>query len=320
MENLTNEQIVDIINFYESCGITEDMYLSRNGVLDLFTLLGISPEYDDNGNRLPTVYEQISIAPIFRNGCEVPIVFAIKHKVDKINRNPKVDNTTFSYVPDKELSDEKEILNSLKRDYFSSLLNGNLVEATRLYDMIDALTGGEADEFIGIQYNCVKFYKKMQQQLLIDMFANFIILMILSKKDGLQTGVLKFDKLYKAFVQKELEQGGFGLSSGVSFPKLSNITVSINDDNDSKKVTVKTSAKVAGKTQKLVVKEYIEPEVEKPQDIISFIKSKINMRVNKIKDAFESKNKIADAKRSLDSRNEDCLNASEKQAKILEND
>ena len=320
MENLTNEQIVDIINFYESCGITEDMYLSRNGVLDLFSLLGISPEYDENGNRLPTVYEQISIAPIFREGKEVPIVFAIKHKVDKINKNPKVDNTTFTYVSDKELSDEKEILNSLKRDYFSSLLNGNLVEATRLYDMIDALTGGEADEFIGIQYNCVKFYKKMQQQLLIDMFANFIILMILSKEDNLQPGILKFDKLYKAFVQKELGSGAFGLNSGMSFPKLSNITVSINDEHDSKKVTVKTSAKVAGKMEKVVVQEHIEPEVEKPQDIISLIKSKINMRVNKIKDAFVSKNKIMNANKRFGSTSEESIELSEKQDKILEND
>ena len=47
MENLTNEQIVDIINFYKLCGITDDMYLSREGVLDLFTKL-----WDDNeGNE-----------------------------------------------------------------------------------------------------------------------------------------------------------------------------------------------------------------------------------------------------------------------------
>ena len=123
MENLTNEQIVDIINFYEACGISEDMYLTPNGVLDLFSLLGISPEFDEYGNRLPTVYEQLSIAPIFEEGKEVPIVFAIKHKVSKVCKDPKVDNTTFSYVADKEISDEREILNSLKKDYFRKRRN-----------------------------------------------------------------------------------------------------------------------------------------------------------------------------------------------------
>ena len=207
MENLTNEQIVDIINFYKECGISEDMYLSSNGVLDLFTLLGISPEFDEQGNRLPTVYEQLSIAPVFREGKEVPIIFSIKHKVSKINKQFKTDSTIFSYVSDKEPENDRDILNKFKQDYFTAMLSGNLIEATRLYDMIDMMTGGQADYFIGVQFNSVKFYKKMQKQLLIDMFANFVILMILSKKNKFKEGLLKADKLYKAFVEKELKNG-----------------------------------------------------------------------------------------------------------------
>lgn len=319
MENLTNEQIVDIINFYKSCGISEDMYLSSNGVLDLFTLLGISPEYDEFGNREPTVYEQLSIAPIFREGKEVPIVFAMKHKVSKVSKNPKVDNTTFSYVADKEISDEKMILNTLKRDYFSALVNGNLNEATRLYDMIDALTGGDADDFIGIQFNCVKFYKKMQQQLLIDMFANFIILMILSKSGSLKDGIVKFDKLYKAFVQKEIQSGNFGLSGSSAVPNLSNVTVSIHGEDETKKVMVKTSAKVAGKTEKITVDEMIKPEDEnKPQDIISFIRSKINLKVSKIKDHLEKHLPKVEGKAEM--KADEDLIKTEKTANVLEND
>ena len=97
MENLTNEQIVDIINFYKQCGISEDMYLSRNGVLDLFSLIGIAPEFDEQGNRIPTVYEQLSIAPVFRDKHEVPIVFAIKHKVSKVYK-PKEDDKILGFV------------------------------------------------------------------------------------------------------------------------------------------------------------------------------------------------------------------------------
>lgn len=318
MENLTNEQIVDIINFYESCGISEEMYLTPNGVLDLFTLLGISPEYDEFGNREPTVYEQLSIAPVFREGKEVPIVFAIKHHVSKVSKNPKLDSTTFSYVADKEIEDEKVILNSLKKDYFSALLSGNLMEATRLYDMIDVLTGGDADNFIGIQFNCVKFYRKMQQQLLIDMFANFIILMVLSKSSSLKEGIVKFDKLYKAFVQKEIQSGNFGLSGGSSIPTISNVTVSVHGEDETKKVSVKTSAKVAGKTEKITIDEVVHQENEdKPRDIISFIRSKINLKVNKIKDHFEKQ--FSKKNEQTDIIN-DNLNKSEKTDKVLEND
>ena len=317
MENLTNEQIVDIINFYEACGISEDMYLTPNGVLDLFSLLGISPEFDEYGNRLPTVYEQLSIAPIFEEGKEVPIVFAIKHKVSKVCKDPKVDNTTFSYVADKEISDEREILNSLKKDYFSALLNGNLAEATRLYDMIDALTGGEADEFIGIHFNCVKFYKKMQQQLLIDMFANFVILMILSNKTSLKDGIVKFDKLYKAFVEKEMQNGSFGFSSVSGAPSLSNITVSVAEDYDVKKVTVKTNAKIAGKNEKVVVEELVNDEEKKPQDVISFIKSKINQKVNKLREHFGLKKDQEDQK---EDEKQIEIDRNEKTANVLEND
>ena len=170
MENLTNEQIIDIINFYKSCGISEDMYLSRNGVLDIFSLIGILPDFDENGNRLSTVYEQLSIAPIFRDGKEVPIVFAIKHKVSKIYK-PKTDNKicsgNYTFAGVREQVSDKIVLNKLKQDYFSAVVNGNLSEASRIYDLIDKLTGGKADFFIGIQFNCVKFYKKMQKQLLI---------------------------------------------------------------------------------------------------------------------------------------------------------
>ena len=318
MENLTNEQIIDIINFYEACGITEDMYLSTNGVLDLFTLLGISPEYDNLGNRLPTVYEQLSIAPVFREGKEVPIVFAIKHKVSKICKNPKIDKEAFSYLADKEPSDEKVILNTLKKDYFSALLNGNLVEATRLYDMIDTLTGGEADDFIGIQFNCVKFYKKMQQQLLIDMFANFVILMILFNKASHKDGIVKLDKLYKSFVQSEMQNGNFEFSKGVNIPKLSNITVSFAEDDEVKKVTVKTSANVAGKKETFVVQESVESEEKKPQDIISVIKTKINQKVNKIRERFGSR--PLNSESSIAEKPDDEFDKQEKTANVLEND
>ena len=320
MANLTNEQIVDIINFYKSCGISEDMYLSRNGVLDLFTLLGISPEFDEDGKRLPTVYEQLSIPPNFRDGEEVPIVFAIKHKVSKINKSPKTENTSFTFVSGKEPEDDKDVLNKLKSDYASAISNGDLVEATRLYDMIDMLTGGKADDFIGVQFNAVKFYKKMQKQLLIDIFANFVILMVLSQKGELKDGVVRFDKLYKAFIEKELKNGKLGLSNNSAVPKLSGITISVDEGESSKKVTVKTTAKQNGKLTKVELYEMLDEEPEKPQNIVSFIKSKVAMKVNKIKEKLEQGFSISKNKAQAAEKNDDNEIMPDKSTNVLEND
>lgn len=290
MENLTNEQIVDIINFYKLCGVTEDMYLSSDGVLDLFTLLGIKPEYDENGNRLPTVYEQLEIAPKFRDGKEVPIIFAIKHKIHRVVRRVSSNfNTEFSYQGKSKKAKDKTILNQLKKDYFSAISSGNMNEATRLYDMIDLMTGGKADYFIAVQYNCVKFYKKMQKQLLIDMFANFVILMILSKKTTVKNGIVKFDKFYKSFVEKQLSSGGFS-GLGISAPKLSNITVNVSGDESDQKLTIKTSVNKKGvKIEEKTVQEIKLPETENNENIISYVKSKIGVKLNHLKDKLTKK-------------------------------
>lgn len=314
MESLTNEQIIEIIDFYELCGISEDMYLSSNGVLDLFTLLGIRPEYDDNGNRLPTVYEQLSIAPKFVNGKEVPIVFAIKHKTTKVNKNHEFKDTKFTYSASKaKEKEDKTILNKLKKDYFEAVLSGNMIEATRLYDMIDMLTGGKADYFIGVQYNAVKFYKKMQKQLLIDMFANFVILMILSKKQGGKPGIYRFDKLYKAFIEKQLASTDFGISKSSSTPVLSSISVSVTDDLDIKKIDIKTTPKkqaVAAKNN--VVKA--EENQETTKSFVSLVRAKVKNKLNKIKENITGKTKDDEAVVASG------FNKSEKMFNVLEND
>ena len=320
MENLTNEQIVDIINFYKSCGISEDMYLSRNGVLDLFTLLGISPEFDDDGNRLPTVYEQLEIPPVFSCGEEVPIVFAIKHKVEKINKSPNIDNLTFTYVSAKEPEEDKDVLNKFKADYLSAISNGDLVEATRLYDMIDMMTGGKADEFIGVQFNAVKFYKKMQKQLLIDMFANFVILMILSQKGNLKDGLVKFDKLYKSFIENELKNSGIAVSKNESVPILSGITINVEDGEGSRKVNVKSQSKQNGRTIRTELSETLGGESEKPQNIVSFIKSKITMKVNKIKEKLEQTFSVSKPEQKDTGKKKIEETQADKNPKVLEND
>ena len=324
MENLTNEQIVDIINFYKECGISEDMYLSRNGVLDIFSLIGMTPEFDEQGNRLPTVYEQLSIAPVFREKKEVPIVFAIKHKVSKVHipkEDDKFSTDNYTYVGSKEQVNDKIILNKLKQDYFSAIVNGNLSEATRIYDIIDKITGGKADYFIAVQYNSVKFYKKMQKQLLIDMFANFVILMILSKKYALKDGLVKFDKLYKAFIQKELSNGNFGLikNKSMKIPEISKITISISDTEKIKGSNVKAGAFKNVKPAKVETPQ----ELQENKTFVSFVKEKINHKLSKLKKSFEERI-FSDKKSRFIETDEDSKEKVSKKfeqnIKILEND
>lgn len=318
MENLTNEQIIDIINFYKFCGISEDMYLSCEGVLDLFTLLGIKPEYDESGERIPTVYEQIGIAPIFRDKKEVPIVFAIKHKVSKIHKQA-LETSSFTFKGAKELTSDKAILLRFKQDYFSAFYSGNLSEASRLYDMIDLLTGGKADEFIGIQFNAVKFYKKMKKQLLIDMFANFVILMVLSKSSNIKEGVVQFDKLYKSFMKQNFSKSSFefgGVKS--SFPKLDNITVKIDDGYDTKKITVKMTSK-KNKTEKK--SEETQNQEDKQKDtLVSEIKTQVAVKFKKIKDSFLKQFSSFEVQADKNETKKELIsNKSEVSVNILEN-
>ncbi len=328
MENLTNEQIVDIINFYKECGISEDMYLSRDGVLDIFSLIGITPEFDEQGNRISTVYEDLEIPPVFREGKEVPIVFAIKHKVSKVHKptsDSKIGSSNYTYTEQKDRVSDRLILNKLKQDYLSAVVNGNLNEATRIYDLIDKITGGKADFFIGVQYNHVKFYKKMQRQLLVDMFANFLILLIISKKFSVKEGIKKYNKLYRAFIQKQLSSGNFGLikSKSIFAPDISNITISVSEDEKVKVSNIKAVEVKRPKTESQTNEEKPTYDFQTKQSFISYVKDKVETRIKKLKESF-TKNLFSEPEaKSLDVEvkpQEMSIQKNESATKILESD
>jgi hypothetical protein len=124
----------------------------------------------------------------------------------------------------------------------------------------------------------------MQKQLLIDMFANFVILMILNKKYSVKEGIIKFNKLYKAFVQKQLESGNFGLISNESMkvPEINKITIFVSEDEKIKASNVKAEASKAPKVQ-----DVSSQGVQNTQTFASFVKEKIGLKLNRIKKNFE---------------------------------
>ena len=322
MENLSNNQILEIINFYKECGISEETYLSSDGVLDIFSLLGIIPEFSETGERIPTVYELLEIPPQFVDEKEVPIVFAIKNRAFKVHKFEDKRPQNFTYLGQKESANASEIiiLNKFKQDYFSAIANGNMIEATRLYDLIDKLTGGKADEFIGINYNCVKFYKKMQKQLLMDMFANFVILRVLSKQIAIKEGLTKLDKLYKEF-EKELERQSFIFlgKKKIRLPKISKIEISTSSEEISQKVVVsnKSNHKKLQINNETAEANNVNTEIKKQNNsgLISFIKEKVSVKFNRLRDQFQTVNRDV-----FEPIKQEKILDQEKPTKILEND
>lgn len=317
MENLTNEQIINIIEFYKMCGIADETYLSKDGALDLFTLLKFKPEFDEDGNRLLTPYELLEIIPKVENGEEVPIVFAIKNRVKRVSHNP-MRLGTFTYVGGRE-SDSLEVLNKFKQDYFSAVAEGNISEASRVFDLINKLTSGHAEEFIGINYNCEMFYIKMKRQLLIDLFANFLILRIMNRKSQVKEGLIRADKLYKEFVEQQKkndEESLDMLSAGT--PIIENFDIVIPDEleddefsqeNNNSKINVSVSKQ----TQEVIKNNTIVEQIE------SFIKNKIEKKIKNLKKPLSSDAK-QDEKQESKSEKGDAKISVEKTTAVLESD
>lgn len=78
-----------LIQAYEDLGL-KPVYDADGNVIDLYTYMNIEPEYDEFGERVPTVYEMVGQMPRFdKNGKEKPTIFAVKHYVGKVAKGGK---------------------------------------------------------------------------------------------------------------------------------------------------------------------------------------------------------------------------------------
>lgn len=65
----------------------EIQYDENGSVKDIFSLLHLKPKFDKNGKRVLTPYELLKINPRFdENGNEIPSVFIIKNRINKVTR------------------------------------------------------------------------------------------------------------------------------------------------------------------------------------------------------------------------------------------
>lgn len=321
MENLTNEQIIDIINFYGKCGITEETYLSKDGALDLFTLLKIEPQFDEDGNRILTPYEELEIVPKFEGGVEVPIVFAIKNRVKKVSHGVTGE---FVYGGAKK-SDSMEILHKFKQDYFNALAAGDFSEASRTFDFVNKLTGGKAEEVIGINYKYEMFYAKMKRQLLLDLFANFLILRIMNRKAEEKNKPVNVNKLYKEFAESQIEQNSIVADvAALGAPiVIDNIDLEIDEDEIENDGDVKKT-RVSASTEKVneSVAKHAEEAVKQntiQETVRSFISERVDKRIKSLGSFLFATPETEKQEPTEENKNEETV-VFEKPVAVLEND
>lgn len=86
-----------ILDVYAFLGI-QPQYKSNGELKDIFELLGIEKEYDEEGNRILTIYEKLGINPLFsKEGVEIPYVLRIKNRVNAFAR--AAQTAPLIYVP-----------------------------------------------------------------------------------------------------------------------------------------------------------------------------------------------------------------------------
>ena len=75
-----------MLDVYTLLGIPPQ-YNKDGSLKNIYEILQIKPVYDENGNRVYTVYELLGIKPMIdANGNEIPQVFAIKNRANRIAR------------------------------------------------------------------------------------------------------------------------------------------------------------------------------------------------------------------------------------------
>ena len=83
-EEVLRNREKQLLALYESFGI-EPQRKPDGTLKNFYELLGIEPQFDEFGERIPTVYEILKIAPKFdANGNEVPSVVFIKNRISNV--------------------------------------------------------------------------------------------------------------------------------------------------------------------------------------------------------------------------------------------
>jgi len=281
MEEFSEEQISKMLKFYQDIGLSTNDFLKVDNVLDIYRILGIVPEFDENGNRKLTPYEILGVPPIIVNGREIPIVFAIKNKTKRTKKIGKIDGEIVSFVyKNKRVRDKDSVLEELKKQYIQALIAGDEELAEQFLKLIDEYTGGRSVDVLISFYDYTKFYRRMKKQLMIDLFNHFFLMFMMQTNLAMKEGVFEQGKLYKAYRDddriKRMEEIDFKVSKDLlgkkGGPRLSKIRVSRGDEEISRtKVVAKPSKEPVSQTKPLDSEKKEMPKRQERKGLFGFL-------------------------------------------------
>jgi len=130
--NLLGEKIIitdrDIIDLYNRAGIPV-IYDEEGKIKNIFELLGLKVLYDENGNRIATIYEQLGIVPRFKkDGKEVPTFLVIKNRVNGLIKPAKGTGSLKRLLTDAQ-KEELLLRKMLEQKLEESEKNGDVKKA-----------------------------------------------------------------------------------------------------------------------------------------------------------------------------------------------
>lgn len=200
MENFTNEQMEKVIAFYKQLGISADKFFVDGKIKSIFEILQIKPDVGEDGERRLTPYEILGLMPNIQNGEEKPIIFFLKNKLRGLKLTKIANLGSFLFSKEKNQDEkDKSLIQFILSNYKTAIVQNNLSEAERQFDMLNKITGGRAKHYIGSFYDYTKFYKQMKKQLLIDLFSHFFLIYLMEKKSLIKKGLIIKNKKFKAF-------------------------------------------------------------------------------------------------------------------------
>ena len=198
MEDITNENIEMFADFYNKLGVDPEQFFSGKNITNIFDFLNIVPQVDELGNRKLTSYEILGLLPNIENGKEKPIIFFMKNKFRGLKIvKPKFELDLFFSKAANEK--DESLIDYVVNNYKTAIMQNNLAEAERQFEMLDKITGGKAKHYIGKVYDYTKFYKQMKKQLLIDIFSHFFMIYLMRKKSIIKEGLIIKNKKYRAY-------------------------------------------------------------------------------------------------------------------------
>ena len=133
----------DLIRLYGLAGIP--ILRDENGkIRDIYDLLGITPQYDENGNRILTVYELLGLVPRFtNNGQEIPTFLSIKNKIKKFIKTEKATGILTRKLSEKE-KEEYQLRRILEEKKKEAEIFGNKSKAQAIQKTLDGAKASKA--------------------------------------------------------------------------------------------------------------------------------------------------------------------------------